>query len=154
MKKYSVLIVEDNVTKQNALATAMPILHEFDTNFAPSISQAYIAISRKPYDIIILDMTFQVSQSAGRETSKEAIAGIELLQYMSRRRIRSLVIVATQHTSFSTPETPGIDSIEKLDSLLSELFPANYRTTVKVDLSEDSWRTQFESAVMKVIGEL
>jgi DNA-binding NtrC family response regulator len=154
MTTHSVLIVEDNATKRGEIEKALPAPFVFDVQSTPSISQAYRAIAGKPYSLIILDMTFHVSQSAGHEMSKEAIAGIELLQFMTRRRIQAPVIVATQHTTFSTPDMPAIDSIEKLHALLIKLFPANYRMTVQVDLSEESWKTRFQAAVIEVLGSI
>src|SRR5687767_3896574 len=106
-KKRSVLIVEDNAGKRAEIERALPSRYDFDPLFAPSIAQAYRAIEKKPWDLIILDMTFQVAQTPGHESAKEALAGVELLQFMARRRVSVPVIVATQHSSFSSVEMPG-----------------------------------------------
>lgn len=148
----SVLIVEDNATKRAEIEKALPPRFAFQVRSTPSIAQAYRALAGQTWDLVILDMTFQVSQSGGGELSKEALAGVELLQYMSRSRLSAPVIVATQHSSFPTPEIPGIDSIDKLHQLLADLFPANYRMTVQVDLSEEAWKARFQLAVSEVLN--
>lgn len=148
---YSVLIVEDNNTKRIEIENSLPSCFSYEVQATPSIAQAYRVLSIKPYDLVILDMTFQVSQGKGQEMSKEAMAGVELLQYMARSKINSPVIVATQHSVFSSPGLPTINSVGDLDDLLSALFPENYRTTVQVDLSEETWKTRLQAAVTNVL---
>lgn len=147
----SILIVEDNATKRAEIERALPANEVFEVRATATIAQAYRVLVGKPWSLIILDMTFQVLQGAGNEMAKEALAGIELLQYMTRSRIRAPVIVATQHSDFATPDMPGVNSIESLHELLTDLFPANYRMTVQVDLSEESWKTRFQAAVIEVL---
>jgi CheY-like chemotaxis protein len=148
--KYTVLIVEDNAVKKAEIEKALLATFSIDFHSTQSIAQAYRAIEGKSWDLIILDMNFQVSQSTGSGLAKEPLAGIELLQYLSRRKNRVPVIVATQHTVFSSSELPPIDSIEKLDNLLKRVFPENYRTTIYVNLVEEHWRAQLCSAVRSV----
>jgi len=151
--KYSVFIVEDNLTKREAIEKALPFLESVECDSTTSISAAYRAIDGRAWSLIILDMTFQISLGAGSASTKEALAGIELLQYMTRRQIKAPVIVATQHTSFSSPGLPTINSIETLHEILKDLFPANYRETVHIDLADDGWKTKLQLAVCKVLNE-
>jgi CheY-like chemotaxis protein len=152
MSRVNVLIVEDNKTKRVEIEKALPPGIDFDVNSTPSIAQAYRALANKPWDIVILDMTFHVAQSAGQESAKEALAGVEMLQFITQRRIAVPVVVATQHRVFSTPEMPGIDSIEKLDQLLQSLFPENYRGIVEVDLAEEGWKRDLQDAIRRALG--
>ncbi|PQZ77361.1 MULTISPECIES: response regulator [unclassified Brevundimonas] len=145
-ERYQVLIVEDNLTKQQEIINALPPAFRDGVLPTPSIAAAYRSVANKRFDLVILDMTFQISNEGGGAIAKESLAGVEVLQYMSRMRIRTPVIVATQHTNFHTVELPGIDSIEKLDELLRDLFPENYVTTVHVDLSGEDWKQQLVSA--------
>lgn len=152
--KFNILIVEDNQTKRTEIEKSIKSSMDADVIGVSSIRQAYISLEHKKWDLIVLDMTFQVTQSAGHESAKEALAGIEILQFMARRQIDIPVVVATQHSSFSSVDMPGIDSVQKLDELLSDLFPENYRNTVEVDLSEEGWKfvlqREIHSALKKV----
>ncbi len=47
---------------------------------------------------------------------------------------------------------PDVDSIEKLDELLRDLFPKNYFTTVHVDLSGESWKEKLVDAAMRAVA--
>lgn len=146
-------IIEDNNLKCKEIERALKAPLALDIHSTPSIAQAYRALVNKEWDLVVLDMTFQVSQGGGREIAKEALAGVEILQFMARRRILSPVIVATQHTSFVAPGLPAIDSIEGLHALLTRLFPLNYRDTIHVDLSEESWKARLRLAASAAIGE-
>lgn len=148
----AVLIVEDNATKREEIERALVVPGlTFEVLPVSSIANAYRALDTRTWDLIVLDMTFQVSQSVGNEISKEALAGVEILQFIARKRAKSPVIVATQHSSFVSPGLPGIDSIDKLHALLTKLFPRNYKRTVFVDLAGSQWRRQFQAAVAEVL---
>lgn len=149
--RYEVLIVEDNLTKQQEIINALPPAFREGVLTTPSIANAYRSVANKPFDLVILDMTFQVSNEGGGAIAKESLAGVEVLQYMARMRIRTPVIVATQHTNFHTVELPDIDSIDKLDDLLRDLFPLNYVATVHVDLSGEDWKQRLAFAAENAI---
>jgi CheY-like chemotaxis protein len=152
MKRLSVFIVEDNQSKLLEIKKALPNVFRHDVTDTSSIAGAYRLIANREFDLVILDMTFQVSNSKGKQVAKESLAGIEVLQYMDRKNITAPVIVATQHTSFHTPEISGIDSISKLDGLLKELFPKNYFTTVLVDLAGEAWKEQLSDAALRAVA--
>jgi CheY-like chemotaxis protein len=148
-----VYIVEDNASKLQEMINALPIVFRDRVMTSHAISNAYRVIANSEFDLIILDMTFQVSNEGGGQIAKESLAGVEVLQYMAAKRLDTPVIVATQHTTFRTRELPEIDSIEKLDGLLKDLFPGNYFTTVHVDLSGEAWKERLAAAaVQAVIG--
>ena len=150
--KHAILIVEDNATKRVEIENALPRSLEYSVEWAQSIAQSYRALEGREWDLVILDMTFQVSQSFGKEIIKEPLAGIELLQYMSRRQIAAPVIVATQHSSFSSSDMSGIDTVDDLHELLLDLFPRNYRSIVRVDLSEETWKHDLAASVDEVLN--
>jgi len=151
-RRYEVLIVEDNATKQQEIINALPPAFRDRVLTTPSIANAYRSVANRPFDLVILDMTFQVSNEGGGAIAKESLAGVEVLQYMSRMRIRTPVIVATQHTNFHTAELPDIDSVEKLDELLTDLFPENYVTTVHVDLAGEEWKIRLAQAAESAVA--
>jgi CheY-like chemotaxis protein len=148
MTEFRILLVEDNPQKQAKIEDA---LSGFEILATRSIAGAYRLISGD-WDVVVLDMTFQVGQTRGHESTKEALAGIELLQFMASRAIPIPVVVATSHSSFSSAEIPGIDSVQKLHELLKSAFPENYRETVEVNISEE-WKSTLRTAVVRAIGK-
>jgi CheY-like chemotaxis protein len=149
--KRNVLVVEDSSSKADSITQLVKLHYDAQVEWVSTISGAYAVLNRKPWDLVILDMTFQVSQGLGQAVKKEALAGIELLQYMSAKQLSYPVIVATQHDEFSQGGWININSIDQLHSLLSEAFPDQYRSVVHVDLMSSDWHLELMKAMRRVI---
>ncbi len=146
-----ILVVEDNHLKAEQITNTIRRAYEVSFEIVPTISGAYAVLEHDHWDLVILDMTFQVSKGLGQAVRKEGLAGLELLQYMLGKRIKFPVIVATQHTMFSQGII-NVSSIEELHRLLGEAFPDIYKTTVRIDLANDQWHSQLLFAVKGVFG--
>jgi CheY-like chemotaxis protein len=141
-----ILIVEDNLAKKDAIVAALPRDLDCKPLYASSIAHAYRTIEGSELDVIILDMTFLVSR--GTTLAVEPLAGVEVLQYLNRRRIAAQVIVATQHSSFSLgADVPNIESLAALHESLSNAFPRNYREVIQVNTEYDGWHSPLRRAV-------
>lgn len=149
--KLSVLVVEDNSSKADQISQIVRRQYDADVEVVPTISGAYSVLDYRRWDLVILDMTFQVSSGLGHAVRKEALAGIELLQYMSAKRLHYPVIVATQHDFFSQGAGVSINSIEELDINLKKAFPAQYRAVVQVDLASSDWHQELTKTMRQVI---
>jgi CheY-like chemotaxis protein len=137
-----ILIVEDNAAKQAAITRLLQREFDAEVEAVASILAAYPNLTKQTWDLVILDMAFQVfGQSSSGDN--QALAGLELLQYMSSKEISFPVIVATQHGHFSQPGYLSISSIEELDEVLTNSFPRIYRGVVSVDLASESWHHDF-----------
>ncbi|UNK37683.1 hypothetical protein MNR02_14625 [Shinella sp. H4-D48] len=118
------LIVEDNDFKYQQILTVLdadtPLLR------VKTFKAALPQVRTGTFSAIILDMTFQVLETTGQTDSLEALAGLQLLQYMKRIGKRTPVIVTTQHTTFHQPGTATIQGVEALDDLLKAGFSGFY----------------------------
>ena len=150
MASPNILIVEDNASKQVEIEKALSELRTQPLAVRTMID-AFRLVTERPWDLVILDMTFLVDRTIGSDSARQSMAGVELLQFMGRRRLTTPVIVATQHESFSSPELGEIEGIEALDALLREAFPRNYRHIVKVDQSEDRWKARLLEAAIVIL---
>lgn len=150
MPSPDILIVEDNFSKQVEIENALSSL-EAQPLAVRTMIDAFRLITEQPWDLVILDMTFLVDRAIGSDSARQSMAGVELLQFMARRRLTTPVIVATQHDSFSSPDLGEIEGVEALDALLREAFPRNYCNIVKVDQSEDSWKARLLEAASKIL---
>ena len=146
----NVLIVEDNAEKNKAIETIIRSQFTGRIDFAQTISSAYSQLEHHNWDLVILDMTFQVSQGLGQAVRKEALAGLEILQFMTSKNLSYPVIVATQHSSFSQVGLISLSSVEELHSLLSETFPEIYRETITVDLTTNEWHAALLNAAKRI----
>ncbi|MGY4157886.1 CheY-like chemotaxis protein [Bradyrhizobium sp. USDA 4461] len=149
--KY-VLVVEDNPTKLGALKLLLSERFGVKVSTASSIAHAYTTLQLREWDLIVLDMTFQASHGAGREISKEALAGVEVLQYIQRSGLAVPVIVATAHTKFVSKEFGEIGSLDDLHLVLRQAFPMVYRALVWIDLKDDGWKGTLSDAIEGVWG--
>ena len=75
------------------------------------------------------------------------------MQYIVGRRLKTNVIVVTQHTSFSTTDIPDVNSIQELDRLLSDGFPDIYRGVVHVVLGGERWKGDLARAVARCFDD-
>ena len=137
-----ILIVEDNVEKGNIISSVLRGRFKSDIEFARTISSGFAILEHKHWDLVVLDMTFQVSQGLGQEVRKEALAGVELLQFMTGKELEYPVIVATQHSDFTQGGLINLSSVDQLGDLLSATFPQIYRGIIKVDLTSTSWHAE------------
>ncbi len=150
MSQAKILIVEDNASKEVKVRKALAPLGR-ETIWMRSITDAFRLVTEQPWELIILDMTFLVDRSAGFDSSRQSMAGVELLQFMARRRLHIPVIVATSHDAFSSAQLGTIEGVAALDDMLRDAFPEVYRATIKVDLSEDEWQTRLLGAARSII---
>jgi DNA-binding response OmpR family regulator len=134
-----VLLIEDNALKEVRMKEALAAIPEIEFTVCKSIKAAYPSLDLQEWDLILLDMSFQVNPGAGTEVRKKPLAGRQILQFMRARQMCQPVIVVTQHASFSEGHTV-IASIDDLDVKLKKYFPAIYRKTIYVDLATDAWR--------------
>jgi CheY-like chemotaxis protein len=148
---HRILIVEDNKAKQERIANIIQASYPASIEFVFTISSAYAILEHRRWDLVVLDMTFQISQGIGQAVQKEALAGIELLQYMVAKGLKYPVIVATQHDVFSHGGWMTFSSISELDRSLAEAFPGIYKSTVRVDLANSDWHEDLLAAVQRVL---
>jgi hypothetical protein len=104
----------------------------------------------RDWDLILLDMSFQVNPGPGKEIGKKPLAGRQILQVMRARQMQQPVIVVTQHTSFADGNKV-IGSISELDSKLQKYFPTIYRTTLYIDLASESWHEALVAEARKAL---
>jgi CheY-like chemotaxis protein len=136
-----VLIIEDNALKEARMRSVLSSIREIEFTVCRSVKAAYPLLEMQQWDLILLDMSFQVSPDSGTEIKKKPLAGRQILQFMRARNLTRPVIVVTQHASFS--EGPlTIDSINDLDAKFRRYFAGIYQATVYVDLATDSWHDE------------
>jgi len=147
-----ILVVEDNSSKAEQIIQTVKFHYDVQPEWVPTISGAYAVLEYKQWDLVILDMTFQVSQGLGQAVRKEALAGIELLQYMSAKRLYFPVIVATQHDFFRQGGWVNIESVDDLHKMLTAAFPKQYRAVVHVDMASSDWQIELMKTMRRIIN--
>jgi len=72
MKK--VLIIEDNALKQTRLEQVMSTLGSIKFTVCKTVMAAYPSLELEQWDLILLDMIFQVNHGLGVEIQKSGLA--------------------------------------------------------------------------------
>ena len=84
-------------------------------------------------------MNFENTEGISRDTRKEPLAGVEVLQFLDSVRSEASVIVVTQHDNFALPDGKSILSIAELDHHLTKAFPRNYIGLIPAKLARVDW---------------
>lgn len=121
-----ILIVEDNEVKYKQITSVVSAREQTEVIWVKTLKRAHPQIRHGDFGLVILDMTFQVLEMPGRSYSIEALAGLQLLQYMKRIKRRIPVIVTTQHAKFEQPGYKTINGIRSLDLMLRGQFSDFY----------------------------
>lgn len=140
MANGKLLIVEDNDIKLRRIVSVLNEISITEFDRVSNLKAAQLYVRNFTYAGILLDMTFHIIENKIQSVTLEALAGLQLMQYMDRLGIEIPTIVVTQHTVFQQPGTPAIRGVSKLDKLLRGTFPGIYRGTVLMT-DGDQWRS-------------
>ncbi|GAA4106241.1 response regulator [Aminobacter aganoensis] len=146
-----VLIVEDNEDKARQIIDVVSQFAVSETAHVRGLRAAYPALERVRWDLVILDMTLHAAEGNLSASSKESLAGIEVLQAINAGPEATAVIVATQHDVFRQ-DPLHFESIDSLDAALRDAFPNLYRGVVRVKLGTDEWKVDMASRIGEVLG--
>lgn len=143
-----ILIIEDNALKLARMKDVLAAIPDLHFTVCQTIKATYPTLELHDWDLILLDMSFQVNPGTGKEIGKRPLAGRQILQVMRARKMDQPVIVVTQHPSFADGNTI-IASIDELDLKLKKYFPTIYKTTIFIDLATDKWHEALIAAARK-----
>ncbi|MER9405137.1 hypothetical protein NKI36_13880 [Mesorhizobium caraganae] len=146
-----VLIVEDNDEKARQIREVVGIFSPQEVAHVRGLRAAYPALERVRWDLVILDMTLHAAEGSLSASSKESLAGIEVLQAIQAGGDQTAVIVATQHDVFRQ-DPLYFESISDLDRSLRDAFPSIYRGIVRVKLGIEDWKVEMEVKIREIVG--
>jgi len=138
-KTSRVLIVEDSNQKYSYIEGVLEDVGGLSWRRAESIRSAFSLIKGHDWDIILLDMNFENTEGIARDTRKEPLAGVEVLQFLDSVGSEAQVIVVTQHDSFALPDGSAVLSLHELNHHLEEAFPKNYIGLIPARLARSDW---------------
>ncbi len=149
--KSKFLIIEDLQDKMELIVDVLSQQFEFEQTWTRSIASAYSALPLD-WDLIFLDMIFPSPAGHSYQDSKFSLAGIEILQYIQTRSIRTPVIVVTSHGMFHDGSDSGMVTFGELEALLIEGFSQNFRGLVRVDQNSQEWQNELKKLVGEALG--
>lgn len=150
-----ILIVEDNEQKFLAIQSSLKSHLAYDAVRAATVKHAINLLSRRSWDILVLDMAFEDAEGIFRATSKEPTSGVKVLSYLDGAEIVLPTIVVTQHDSFPIANGNSSVSVDDLRDLLMESFEDNFRALIKSSIgsSDDGWLFELMELVAAIANE-
>ncbi len=123
MRPLSVLIVDDQLAKYEALQSFFAVFSPATSvTWIKNYRQAQANLSSLTHDLVVLDMSFEVHGASTEDMSLDGLAGIHVLQFMWRSRIKVPTVICTSHLSYADPNFGRIDGIEELRTFLASYF--------------------------------
>lgn len=143
------LIIEDDINKQNAICQFIDQQTYFDYDTCSSYHSGLRTLLSGNYDLLLLDMSMPVYDSTAQETGGRplALAGRDILFQLRRRKSTLDVIVVTQYECFD-----GL-SLNDLNSDLKKEFPENYLASVYYSITQDTWQNELETLLRMHYGD-
>ena len=140
-----ILLIEDNKGKASLLGDA--VMEAFQNisrpKVAETVSMGTYLLNTSEWGGLVLDLAFQRARGIKESVDKPQLAGVKILQHLNQRRLDIPVIVATQHSSFTDTEFGDFSGAGELADLLGRAFPRNFKGLLEIDITTDSWKSQF-----------
>lgn len=143
-----ILLVDDQLPKYFAidgfLKTHFP---EFTLEWVKSFSTARVNIRSGKFDLILLDMSFEVHATVIEEANFAGLAGLHILQFMRRARINTPVIVCTAHVRYSDPDFQTLEGVEELEKYINDVFGPICKGCVYLGAEEKIWAKKLKRLI-------
>ena len=145
-----VLIVEDDEFKSSLLVAFVGSAFRDATIVTKVSYQSGLceAVEETP-EVILLDMNLPNYDPDSSEVETLLFAGRDILQELSRLRVRTKVIIVTQFEQFG--EGVDITTLEELSESLREEFAGLYYGTVYYHPSQEDWKNTLLAIIKKAI---
>ena len=143
------LIIEDDINKQNAICSFIAKRTNFDYDTCSSYHSGLKTLLKEEYDLLLLDMSMPVYDATAQEMGGRplALAGRDILFQIRRRKSSLRVIIVTQYESFD-----GL-SLSSLKDNLKKEFPNNYLESVYYSITQDTWQEELETLLRNYYGD-
>ena len=109
--------------------------------------QAQNQLTQIHYDLLILDMTFEVHGSVAEDLRFNGLAGLHVLQFMWRSKLKIPTIICTSHENYSDPDFGIIRGVAELDRYVRQVFGDVVLGCVLMVPDEDVWHREMKSMV-------
>jgi CheY-like chemotaxis protein len=152
-----VLIVEDVETKLADVRALAEALLPDDSLFkiATNLNDAEDAIMEKTWDLVILDLSMDISRcgSVGFSGGHAALAGLDVLERMSLFKLDPPTILVTGFDSFQDIDRfdNAIMNRADIDALAAEYLGSAYLGCVRYGAND--WERQFTQRIVKWRGK-
>lgn len=118
-----ILVVDDQKSKYRQIRPIIDsIFPDSRIRHCKTFISAISNLERASWDLVFLDMSFDVNESPTEEAGFEGLAGLQILQHLYRANLQTKVIIFTAHNSFEDPFHERIEGLDALNQHVQEYF--------------------------------
>lgn len=141
------LIIEDDANKMEALMSFLQDYSYMEISTQTSFHSGIHSLIEQHYDLVLLDMSMPMYDITVRDNGGRPLplAGRDILFTISRKKIKTNVIVVTQYESFEGT------TLQQLDYDLNNSFPDLYYGAIYYNTTHDSWKDQLRDMLKEII---
>lgn len=144
----NVVIIDDQKAKWDGIS-------DFFYRYYPSYNLSWIKYFRQAqnrfgqehFDLLILDMTFPVHGAIAEDLGFNGLAGLHVLQFMWRSKLKIPTIICTSHENYSDPDFGLIKGVAELDRYVHDVFGNVVLGCVLMDPDENVWHREMKLMV-------
>ncbi len=143
-----VLIIDDQFKKFTDLDRYFAAHHTgVKREWARNFRAAQNTLQKRSFDLILLDMSFPVHGATSEDTAFEGLAGLHVLQFLWRSRIKTPVIICTSHMEYSDPTFGKIVGLESLKNHVAKTFGDAVIDCILIGADETVWHAALRKAL-------
>lgn len=135
-----IFLIDDRSEKYFAIRDFLDVNYEdYVFLWAKNYRQAQNILLNDNFDIIILDMSFERHGATSEESTFNGLAGLHVLQFMWRSRIKVPVIICTTHSNFSDPDFGALKGLQELENYVKKYFRTELLGCVLMHADMERW---------------
>jgi len=96
------------------------------------------------FDLLLLDMSFEVHGAVAEDLAFNGLAGLHVLQFMWASEIEIPTVILTSHENYSDPDFGVLRGIDALRNHAREVFGETVIDVVKLVPDEAIWNAQLK----------
>lgn len=143
-----VLLVDDKREKFIAIRRFLHSKHpDWNLEWSRHFRQAQNNLRTARFDLLLLDMSFEVHGATSENLTFNGLAGLHVLQFMWRSKIDIPTVICTSHENYSDPDFGVIQGIENLTAYVQAVFGPRVLGCVLMTADEKTWNSDLERVI-------
>jgi hypothetical protein len=99
------------------------------------------------FDLLLLDMSFEVHGAVSEDSSFNGLAGLHVLQFMWASAIEIPTIICTSHDNYSDPDFGRIEGIDELRKYTKRVFGDVVLGCIRMGPDEVVWGAEIKGII-------
>ena len=143
-----ILVVDDKKEKYFAVRRFFSSEYpKWNIEWSKHFRQAQNNLLATKFDLLILDMSFEIHGAASEDLTFNGLAGLHVLQFMWRTKISIPTVICTSHENYSDPDFGMINGIQDLTKYVQSVFGPSVLGCVLMTADEYTWTNDLKKVI-------